>query len=264
MNFSTSAHPQTDGQSERVIQVLEDMLRACAMDFGDKWIDNLPYAEFSYNNSYQASIGMAPFEALYGRKCQTPLYWGSSESEQGNQGRVMDMEETASKVKLIQARLRAAQSRQKSYADQRRRELDFEVGDWVFLKLTPQRGIERHPRKGKLSPRYIGPFEILERVGAVTYRLDLPEGLTGMHNVFHVSQLRKYNPDPSHVLNDEPLQLHADLTYEEQPIRILDRSVKKLRNKDIPMVKILWKHHGIEDATWETEEFIQRKYPRLL
>jgi hypothetical protein len=130
--------------------------------------------------------------------------------------------------------------------------------------LTPNRGILKYPRGEKLSPRYLGPFPILERIGPVAYKLGLPNGLTGIHNVFHVSQLKKYQPDVDHVLNEEPLILQPNLSYVEKPIRILEQSIKELRNKRIPMVKVLWKHHGAQDATWETEEWMNKKYPDFL
>ncbi|GAV77734.1 Chromo domain-containing protein [Cephalotus follicularis] len=121
----------------------------------------------------------------------------------------------------------------------------------------------RFGKKGKLTPRFIGPFEILERVGAVAYRLALPPSLADVHNVFHVSMLRKYHPDPSHVLQWEPLELRTDLSFEEIPIRILDRRIKQLRSKTIPLVKVLWQYHGVEEATWEREDDMQAKYPQL-
>ncbi|GAV92779.1 Chromo domain-containing protein [Cephalotus follicularis] len=121
----------------------------------------------------------------------------------------------------------------------------------------------RFGKKGKLTPRFIGPFEILERVGPVAYRLALPPSLADVHNVFHVSMLRKYHPDPSHVLQWEPLELRTDLSFEEIPIRILDRRIKQLRSKTIPLVKVLWQYHGVEEATWEREDDMQAKYPRL-
>ncbi|RVW18844.1 Transposon Ty3-I Gag-Pol polyprotein [Vitis vinifera] len=151
LNFSTAFHPQTDGQSERVIQILEDMLRACVLDFGGNWADYLPLAEFAYNNSYQSSIGMAPYEALYGRPCRSPLCW----IEMG-ESRLLGPEivqETTEKIQLIKEKLKTAQDRQKSYADKRRRPLEFEEGDWVFVKVSPRRGIFRFGKKGKLAPR---------------------------------------------------------------------------------------------------------------
>ena len=173
LNFSSAYHPQTDGQTKRTNQVLEDMLRACALKHGGSWDKSLPYAEFSYNNSYQASLKMAPFEALYGRKCRTPLYWSQTGESQVFGPEIL--QEAERQVQIIQDNLRTAQSRQKSYADTRRRELTFEVGDYVYLKVSPIRGLRRFKVKGKLSPRYIGPFQILERKGEVAYQLELPK-----------------------------------------------------------------------------------------
>ena len=147
LEFSTTFHPQTDGQTERVNQILEDMLRACALDYGSSWDDNLPYAEFSYNNSYQASLQMAPFELLYGRKCRTPLMWDEvGERQLFRPDLIRDAEE---KVKLIRDRLKIAQSRQKSYADAKRKDLTYEVGDHAYLRVSPIRGIKRFGIKGK-------------------------------------------------------------------------------------------------------------------
>ena len=139
----------------------------------------------------------------------------------------------------------------------------FEMGDHVFLKISPRRGLMRFGKSGKLSPRFIGPFEILERIGEVAYRLALPPQLFGVHDVFHVSMLRKYEPDPSHVLDWTDLEVDEDASYEERPVRVLDRRDQILRGKTIPLVKVLWKHHGVEEATWEHELEVQEKYPDL-
>ena len=159
--------------------------------------------------------------------------------------------------------MKIAQSRQKSYADRRRRPLEFQVGDLVFLKVAPTKGVMRFGKKGKLSPRYIGPFEILEKIGKVAYKLALPSELSTVHNVFHVSMLRKYISDPSHVLESDPIEIREDLTYKEQPVQILDRKDKALRNKVIPLVKVLWRNHKVEEATWEREDGMRAKYPHL-
>ena len=204
-NFSTAFHPQTDGQSERTIQILEDMLRACVMDFKGTWMHHLPLVEFAYNNSFQASIGMAPYEVLYGRRCRSPLYW-----DEVGERKLLGPEiiqQTTEKIDIVRARMKAAQSRQKSYADKRRRQLEFEVGDKVFLRIAPTKGIMRFGKKGKLSPRYIRPFEILDRIGPVAYRVALPPALVGVHNVFHISMLRKYIPDLTHIIDYEPLHI---------------------------------------------------------
>ncbi|KAG8492403.1 hypothetical protein CXB51_009696 [Gossypium anomalum] len=256
LNFSTAFHPQTDGQSERVIQVLEDMLRCCVLEFGGSWEKYLSLIEFAYNNSYQSSIQMAPYEALYGRKCQNPLYW-TELSEKQIHG-VDLIKETEEKVKVIRDCLKAASDRQKSYADLKRKEIEFQVGDKVFLKVSPWKKILRFSRKGKLSPRFIRPYEITERIGPVAYRLALPVELERIHNVFHVSMLRRYHSDPSHVISPTEIEIRSDMTYEEEPIKILAREVKQLRNKSIALVKVLWHRHGIEEATWESEEAMKK------
>lgn len=261
LKMSTAFHPATDGQTERTIQTLEDMLRSCALDFQGSWEDRLDLIEFSYNNSHHASIGMAPFEALYGRKCRSPLCW-SDISETIALGPDL-IEETTRHVRLIQDRMRAAQDRQKSYADQRRRLDGYEVGDRVLLRVSPTKGVQRFGRRGKLSPRYIGPFEILEIVGEVAYRLALPMELARVHNVFHISQLRKYVADPSHVIQHEDIELDDSLTYEERPLRILDTKFRRTRSSEILLVKVLWSRHGAEEATWETEKDMKRSHPEL-
>ncbi|KAL0556085.1 hypothetical protein IC582_004592 [Cucumis melo] len=261
LKFSTSFHPQTDGQSERTIQTLEDMLRACVLQLKGSWDTHLPLMEFAYNNNYQSTIGMAPYEALYGRPCRTPVCW----NEVGERKLVGPelVQITTNNIKLIRENLRKAQDRQKSYADKRRRNLEFQVGDQVFLKLSPWRGVIRFGRKGKLSPRYIGPYQITERVGPAAYRLELPIELARIHDVFHVSMLRKYIPDPSHVLQDQPVELKEELSYVEEPVQILDKKEQVLRNKTIPLIKVLWRHHGTEEATWEPEYQMKKSYPIL-
>ena len=167
------------------------------------------------------------------------------------------------KVKLIHERLKTSVSRQKRYADVRRRELQFEVGDKVFLKVSPIRGIMRFGQRGKLSRRFIGPYEILSRVGEVAYRLALPPELSGVHNVFHVSMLRKYMSDPAHVLHHEPLEVREDATYVEKPAEIVDTKEHTLRNRTVYWVKVRWEHHGPEEATWELRDQVEKKYPQL-
>ena len=261
LKFSTAFHPQTDGQSERTIQILEDMLRASVLDFQGSWSRYLPLIEFAYNNSYQATIGMAPYEALYGRKCRSPVHWDEV-GENKLVGPEM-LEQTTEAIKKIRARMKASQNRQKSYADKRRRPLEFQVGDKVFLKVSPMRGVMRFGKKGKLSPRYTGPFEILERIGVVAYRLALPPSMSHLHDVFHVSMLRKYVEDSSHVLPVHEVEVSENVQYEEPAVAILDRKEKVLRNKVIPLVKVQWKRHNVEEATWELEEEMKKKYPSL-
>ncbi|WRX22760.1 Reverse transcriptase domain - like 10 [Theobroma cacao] len=239
LKFSTGFHPQTDDQSERTIQTMEDMLRACVMDFIRSWDRHLPLVEFAYNNSFQSSIGMAPYEALYGRKCSTPLCWDEVGERKLVSVELIDL--TNDKIKVIRERLKVAQDRQKSYADKRRKDLEFEVDDRVFLKVSPWKGVIRFAKRGKVNPRYIGPFCIIKRIGPVAYRLELPPELDQIHNVFHVSMLKKYVPDPSHILEAPSIELHDDLKFEVQLVSILDRKDRVLRNKSISMVKVLWK-----------------------
>ena len=137
------------------------------------------------------------------------------------------------------------------------------MGDKVFLKVSPSKGVTRFGAGGKLKPRYIGPCEILERVGTAAYRISLPLSLGNIHNVFHVSQLRKYVHDPKHMIQSKDMELEPDLRYEERPEAILDHKVQQLRMKAIPLVKVLWKHHGIEEATWELEDKMRSKHPEL-
>ncbi|RVW46257.1 Transposon Ty3-I Gag-Pol polyprotein [Vitis vinifera] len=233
LSFSTAFHPQTDGQSERIIQVLEDLLRACILDLQGNWDDHLPLVEFAYNNSFQASIGMAPFEALYGRKCRSPICWNDVGERKLLGPELVQL--TVEKVALIKERLKVAQSRHKSYADHRRRDLEFEVGDHVFLKVSPMKSVMRFGRKGKLSPRFVGPFEILER----------------------------YIYDPSHVVELEPIQISEDLNYEEVPVQIVDVMDKVLRHAVVKLVKVQWSNHSVREATWELEEEMREKHPQL-
>jgi transposase InsO family protein len=157
LDFSSAYHPQTDGQTERVNQILEDMLRACVLTYGKDWEQSLPYAEFS-NNGYQASLGMSPFEALYGRKCRTPLMW-SEVGERALVGPAL-IKEAEERVADIREKLKAAQSRQKSYANKKRREASFNPRDFTYLKVSPIRGIRRFQVHEKLAPRYIGPYKV--------------------------------------------------------------------------------------------------------
>ncbi|CAJ2628780.1 unnamed protein product [Trifolium pratense] len=261
LKMSTSHHPQTDGQSERTIQTLEDMLRACVLEDGGSWGNYLHLIEFAYNNSYHSSIGMAPYEALYGRKCRTPLCWAEV-GEKGILGPDM-VQETTLKIKSIQEKMKTAQSRQKSYADKGRRSVEFKEGDHVFLKVTPMLRLRGVFKTKKLCPRYIGPFQIIERVGEVAYRLALPPAMSGLHDVFHVSQLRKFVPDPFTTVDLDTVDLKSDLTFQPQPVHIIGRDVKALRSKTIPIVKVLWEGSPDGEATWELESEMRKQYPHL-
>ena len=260
LSFSTAYHPQSSGQVERVNQILEDMLRACVIAFGSNWEKCLPMAEFSYNNSFQASIGMAPFELLYGRPCRTPLNW--SETGERNLFGPDLIKEAEEQVRTVREKLKAAQSRQKHYADRRRRALEFEVGDHVYLKVSPKRGTQRFGMKGKLAPRYVGPFKILDRRGPVAYQLELPSSLVDVHDVFHISQLKKCLRVPEEVIHQiDEVQLQPDLSYQEVPIKILDRADRSTRTQTIKFLKVQWKHHSEDEATWEREEILRKEYP---
>ncbi|KAI3790873.1 hypothetical protein L2E82_04266 [Cichorium intybus] len=205
VNLSTSYHPQTDGQSERTIQTLGDMLRSCAIDFSGSWDIHLSLVEFAYNNSYHSSIGMSPFEALYGRKCRTPVCWLEAGEKQFAGPEIV--QQTADKVKVIRERLKSAQDRQKSYADKKRRPIEFQVGDKVMLKKC----------------------------------------LAEEENTIPLSDI----------------QVDDEVRYTEEPIAVLDRKTKKLRQKEVGLVKIQWKHRGGANMTWEPEDEMRRRYPHL-
>ncbi|GJV67437.1 reverse transcriptase domain-containing protein [Tanacetum coccineum] len=204
LDLSTAYHPETDGQSERTIQTLEDMLRACAIDFGGNWDTHLPLVEFSYNNSYHTSVKCAPFEALYGRKCRTPIAWA-----------------------------------------------EFSVSDKVLLKVSPRKGVVRFGKRSNLSPRYVGPLEIVERVGPVAYRLRLPHELVGVHDTFHVSNLKKCLADVTLHVPLEEVKINDKLHFVEEPMEIMDREVKKLKKRRIPIVKVRWNSRRGPEFTWE-------------
>jgi hypothetical protein len=199
---------------------------------------------------------MAPFEALYGRRCRTPLNW----SEPGERCffRPDMVKETEKKVQRIIHNLKEAQARQKSYADKRRQPLYFQVEDYVYLKVSPMKGVSRFRVKGKLAPRYIGPFPFLERYGPVAYQLQLPETLSDVHNVFHVSQLKKCLQVPNRTIKVIDVALEPDLTYSEHSVRVLDR------RKALKFYKIKWNQHTEDEATWETQDFLDKNFPGFI
>ncbi|GKD13717.1 putative reverse transcriptase domain-containing protein [Tanacetum coccineum] len=195
LDMSTAYHPQTDSQSERTIQTLEDMLRTCVLDFGGSWDVHLPLVEFSYNDSYHSSVRCAPFEALYGRKCE-----------------------------------------------------------YVLLKVSPWEGVVRFEKKGKLAPRFVGPFEIIERIGPVDYRLDLPKELNGVHDTFHVSNLKKCLAEPTLQVPLDEIRVDAKLNFVEEPVEILEKEFKKLKRSRIAIVKVRWNSKRGPEFTWERED----------
>ncbi|GJS66577.1 putative reverse transcriptase domain-containing protein [Tanacetum coccineum] len=224
--------------SERTIQTLEDMLHAYVIDFGNGWVNHLPLVEFSYNNSYHARIKAAPFEALYGRKCCSPVCWAKVGEVQLTGPDLV--QETTEKVIQIKQRIQSARDRQKSYADLKRKLMEFQVGDRVMLKVLPWKGVVHFGKQGKLNPRYVGPFKVLEKVGSVAYKFEFPQKLSRVYNTFHVSNLKKcYSDEPLAV----PLEgLHVDdkLHFVEEPVEIMDREVKRLKQSRIPIVKVRW------------------------
>ncbi|WVZ93200.1 hypothetical protein U9M48_039200 [Paspalum notatum var. saurae] len=200
---------------------------------------------------YQANIKMSPFQALYGRRCRTPLHWDQpGEKQLFGPGIIEDAER---QVRMIRENLRIAQTKQKSYADNRRRDLEFAVGDYVYLKVSPIRGLRRFKVKGKLAPRYIGPFKIIDRKGEVAYQLELPDRLSGVHNVFHISQLKKCLRVHEERLREDELNVRDDLTYTEYPVQILEMAERTTETG----------HHMAEEATWEREDDLRTDYPKL-
>ncbi|GKB05693.1 putative reverse transcriptase domain-containing protein [Tanacetum coccineum] len=227
LDMSTSYHLETDGQSKRTIQTLEDMLRACVIDFGKGWERHLPLVEFSYNNNYHASIKATPLEALYGRKCRSPVCWAEVRDVQLTGPEIIH--ETTEKIVQIRQRLQDARDRQRR----------------------------------NLNLRYIGPFKILKRVGLVAYILELLEELSNVHSTFHVSNLKKCLSDESLVILMKELRLDDKLNFMEEPIEIMDREVKQLRQIRIPIVKVRWYSKRGPKFTWECEDQIRAKYPHL-
>ncbi|GKD17357.1 putative reverse transcriptase domain-containing protein [Tanacetum coccineum] len=225
LDMSMAYHPQTDGQSERTIQTLEDMLRAFVLDFGGSWDVHLPLVEFSYNNSYHSSVRCTPFEALYGRKCRSPILW--VEVGEGHLIGPDLVQETTEKISQIKDRLKAAHDRQKSYADKRRKPLEFSV------------------------------------VGSVAYRLHFLEELNGVHDTFHVSNLKKCLADPTLKVPLDEIQVDAKLNFIEEPVEILEREFKKLKRSRIAIVKVRWNSKRGPEFTWEREDQMKLKYPYL-
>nr|GEV44796.1 putative reverse transcriptase domain-containing protein [Tanacetum cinerariifolium] len=233
LDMSTAYHPKTDRHSERTIQTLEDMLCAYVIDFGKSWVNHLSLVEFSYNNSYHASIKAAPFEVLYGQKCRSPICW----TEVG-EAQLLGLEiiqETTEKLIQIKQRMQAARDRQKP--------MEFQIRYRVMLKVSPWKGVVRFGKLGKLNLRYVRPFKVLDRVGTVSYKLELPQEL-------------------SRVLLDG---LHFDDQHHfvEEPVEIVDWEVKRLKRSRIPLVKVRWNSRRGPEFTWERKDQFRKKYPHL-
>ncbi|GKA11650.1 hypothetical protein Tco_0691196, partial [Tanacetum coccineum] len=232
LDMSTTYHPETDGQSERTIQTLEDMLRACVIDFGKGWDKHLPLVEFPYNNSYHANIKATPFEALYGRKCRSPVCWAEVGDSQLTGPEIIP--ETTEKIVQIHQRLQATRDRQRSYANVRRNPLEFQVGDRVMLKVSP-----------------------------LAYKLELPKEISSIHTTFHVSNLKKCLSDESLIIPMKELQLNDKLNFVEEPVEVMDREIKELKRSRITIVKVRWNSKRGPEFTWEREDEIRAKYPYL-
>ncbi|GJV12980.1 putative reverse transcriptase domain-containing protein [Tanacetum coccineum] len=219
LDMSTAYHPETDGQSKRTIQTLEDMLRACVLDFGKVGDSQLTGPEIIH--------------------------------------------ETTEKIVQIKSRIQAARDRQKSCADVRRKPLEFQVGDKVMLKVSPWKGVIRFGKRGKLNPRYIGPFKIIAKVGTIAYRLELPERLSRVHNTFHVLKLKKCMADEPLAIPLDEIQVDDKLHFFKEHVEIIDREVKHLKQSRIPIVKVRWNYRRGTEFTWEREDQMQKKYPHL-
>ncbi|GJY59838.1 putative reverse transcriptase domain-containing protein [Tanacetum coccineum] len=234
LDMSIAYHLQTDGQSERTIQTLEDMLCACVINFGKGWVNHLPLVKFSYNNSYHASIKVAPFEALYGQKCHSPICYAE-----------------------------AARDRQRTYSNLKHKPMEFQVGDRVMLKVSPWKGVVHFDKWGKLNLRYVGPFKVLERVRDNAYKLDLPEELSRVHNTFHISNLKKCYTDKPLVVPLDGLHIDEKFHFVKEPVEIMDRELKWLRQSCVPIVKVRWNSRLGPEFTWECKDQIRKKYPHL-
>ncbi|GKE98459.1 putative reverse transcriptase domain-containing protein [Tanacetum coccineum] len=237
------------------------MLHACAIDFGKGWVNHLPLVEFSYNNSYHASIKAAPFEGLYGRKCRSPVCWTEVREAQILGPELI--QETTEKIVQIKQRMQAAHDRQKSYADLKRKPMEFQVGDKVMHKVSPWKGVVQFGKQGKLNPRYVGPFKVLEKVRKVAYKLELPEELSRVHDTFHVSNLKKCHANEPLAVSLDGLHFDDKLHFVEEPVEIVDHEVKRLKRSRIPLVNVRWNSKRSPEFTWQREDQFRKKYPHL-
>eukprot|EP00253_Pinus_taeda_P012316 PITA_12316 len=260
LNFSTTYHPQTDGQTERVNQVVEDMLRSYVMQQPSRWEEYLHLVEFAYNNGYHASFHMSPFEVLYGRKCRTPSSWSGPEDKLVlGPEMLVEMEQL---VKKVHANLKVAQDRQKSYADRKRNLKEFQVGEHVYVRIRPRKSTLQWSGCAKLAPRFCGPFHVLARIGPVAYQLALPSHIR-VRNVFHVLVLNKYIYDPKHIISWQDIQVEPEGEFLVEPVSILDQRKVVLRKRAITQVKVQWQHFGPNEATWDDELNMRKVYPEL-
>eukprot|EP00253_Pinus_taeda_P006077 PITA_06077 len=250
LNFSIAYHPQTDGQTERVNQVVEDMLRSYVMQQPSRWEEYLHLVEFAYNNGYHASLQMSPFEVLYGWRCRTPSSWSGPEDKLVLGPEML--KEMEQMLKKVRANLKVAQDRQKSYADRKRNLKEFQVGEHVYVRIRAKKSTLQWSGCTKLSPRFCGPFYILARIGPVAYQLALPSHIR-VHNVFHVSVLKKYIYDPKHIISWQDIQVEPEGELLVEPVSILDWRRVVLRKRAITQVKLQWQHFGPDEATWEDE-----------
>jgi hypothetical protein len=234
------------------------MLRACVISLKGSWKKWLPLAEFSYNNSYQESIKMALFEALYGHKCRIPLNW--VEPRERRYYGIDFVKEAKEQVRTIQKHIEVTQSRQKSYTD-KRRPIEFEVGDNVYLRVSPMKGVQRFGVKRKLAPRYVGIYQIIEKSGRLAYKLQLPLELSAIFNVFHVSQLKKYLWVPKERIETRDIKIKSDLAYEEQPMQLLDTKERVTQNWVIKFYKVVCSNLSERNVTWEREDYLREVYP---
>nr|GEU30758.1 putative reverse transcriptase domain-containing protein [Tanacetum cinerariifolium] len=228
LDMSMTYHPQTDGQSERTIQTLKDMLRACVIDFGKGWDRHIPLVEFSYNKNYHTSIKAAPFEALYGHKCRSPICWAEVGDAQLTGPEIIH--ETTKKIFQIKKRIQAARDTQKNLADRNHKPMEFQV---------------------------------LAKVGTVAYRLELPDQLSRVHSTFHVSNLKKCYADEPLAISFDEIQIDDKLNFIEEPVKNMDREVKQLKQIFISIVKVRWNSRRGPDFTWEREDQMKKKYPHF-
>ncbi|GJU97534.1 putative reverse transcriptase domain-containing protein, partial [Tanacetum coccineum] len=229
LDMSMAYHPQTDGQRGRTIQTLEDMLHACVIDFRKGYDMHLPLAEVRDAQLTGPEI----------------------------------VHETTEKIIQIKKRIQATRDRQKSYVNRRRKPLEFQVGDKVMLKVSPWKRVIRFGKRGKLNPRYIGPFKVLAKVGTVAYRLELPDQLIRVHSTFQVSNLKKCLSDELLAIPLDEIQIDDKLNFIEEPVKIKDREVQHLKQSRISIMKVHWNSRRGPEFTWECEDKMKKKYPHL-